>query len=129
MKSLFIDHNYYKFPDEIQTIEQFAKYLNDNYNSFIKLTEYRDENCCEPYYIAEETEEKYLNISAIDFFCEKEITVLSKDEYDNRLRKVISEKCVHCVHYIDDFPEENLDNHRGNINLDGYCWRFEKKSE
>lgn len=131
MKALFIDHNYYKFPEGIESVEQFAKHLNKNFNSFIKLTEYRDENCREPYFITEETEEKFMNVSTINFFCERDITILTKAEYDEKLKKLIDQKCIHCVNYEDDKEDDEykLENFRNHLDLNGYCWRFEKKSE
>lgn len=126
MKAIYIDHEYYQFPDGIQSIEQFAKFLNENYNSFIKLTQYSDENCREPYFIEEETLEKYLNVSDINFFHEKEITLLSKTEYDERLTKIVKEKCVNCENYIEDGAELDLKGHRNKISLDGECFFYSK---
>ena len=68
MKVLAIDYAYFKYPDNIGSVDEFAKYLNNNYNSFIKLTEYCDENCVEPYFIESETKEVYVNPSRIKAF-------------------------------------------------------------
>ena len=42
-------------------------------------------------------------------------------------KKVVSEKCVDCVHYQEDAEGDNLKGHREKISLDGECWGYEKK--
>ena len=58
---------------------------------------------------------------------EAEIYMLSKDEYDERLLKVISEKCVHCIHYSEDVCEQDYESHIEHISLNGECYGFEKQ--
>ena len=65
MKILEIDYDYYYYPQDISCIEDFIKYANDNYNSFIKLTRFETENCAFPYFIGEETKEVYVNIDTM----------------------------------------------------------------
>lgn len=130
MKAIVLNNiNYCKYPEGIENIEQFVDYCNKHYNSFIKLIKYSEENCCSPYFIENEFEEIYLNISSIHRIHEEEITILSKAEYDTRLRKVVAEKCIYCVNYESEASEDDLKGHRGNISLDGECFYFEKKSE
>lgn len=130
MKAIVLNNiNYCKYPDGIQNIEQFVNFCNQHYNSFVKFTKYSEENCCSPYFIENEFEETYLNVSLIRLIHEEEITILSKEEYDERLKNVVATKCINCVNYESEALEDDLKGHRGNISLDGECFYFEKKSE
>lgn len=129
MKILEIDYNYYYFPNDIFNIEEFIEYVNSNYNKFIKLIGFETENCTFPYFIKEETKEVYLNIANIDKISESEVTLLSRLDYDARLKEIVKKKCVDCVYYEEDSEGDNLKGHRGKISLDGECWGFEKKDE
>ena len=47
-----------------------------------------------------------------------------RDEYIERLKSVIKEKCINCEYYIDDCDFES---HLEKIDLDGNCYGFERK--
>ncbi len=121
MKSLKLDYNYFQFPTQTPTIEQFIEIVNENPNKFIPLVEYLQDNCVEPYFIQSETEKKYINPSLVRSIQECDITVLSKNEYDRRLALVIQEHCLDCVDYKDDDFDDNMLGHREKISLDGKC--------
>ncbi|MEF2920492.1 MAG: hypothetical protein U0O22_08535 [Acutalibacteraceae bacterium] len=127
MKILEIDYDYYYYPQNISCIDDFIKYANNNYNSFIKLTRFETENCAFPYFIREETKEVYVNVATMEKITETEITVLPRLDYDIRLEQVVKKKCIDCVHYEEDAEGDNLKGHREKISLDGECWGYEKK--
>ena len=127
MKILEIDYDYYYYPQNISCIDDFIKYANNNYNSFIKLTRFETENCAFPYFIREETKEVYVNVATMEKIIETEITVLPRLDYDIRLEQVVKKKCIDCVHYEEDADGDNLKGHREKISLDGECWGYEKK--
>ncbi len=128
MKILEIDYDYYYYPQNISCIDDFIKFANDNYNSFIKLTRFETGNCAFPYFIREETKEVYVNIATMEKITEVEVTVLCRLDYDIRLEQVVKKKCVDCVHYEEDAEGDNLKGHREKISLDGECWGYEKKN-
>ncbi len=128
MKILAIDYDYYYYPEGIASIDDFITYVNEHYNSFVKLTRFETANCAFPYFIDEDVAEVYINISTIKSFYEAEVTVLPRGEYDARLAQVIKDKCVNCTHYEEDLDGDNLLGHRGQITLDGECWNFERKT-
>lgn len=129
MKFLRIDYHYYEFPQNISSIDEFASYASQNYNSFIPLIQYRMDNCTFPYFIAEETEKVYLNVANIRQIYSEEATIIpTRKEYDDRLNLIIQKKCIHCKHYEEDADGENLSGHREKITLDGECFMFEKKN-
>ncbi len=71
----------------------------------------------------------YLNISKMDIISEEDATVLTRAEYDCRLKQVVAEKCVHCSRYSEDCEDDDLHGHRGMISLDGVCCMFDKIEE
>ena len=120
---------YYKLPDGIESVKEFVSYLNGHYNSFVELWQFIEEGCSAPYFIEEElkTEKQYVNVATIHRVAEGVVTVLSRCEYEEKLRKVVSEKCIHCQNYVDDGCTD-LGSYFEKINLDGYCPGFEKRS-
>ena len=127
MKIIEIDYDYYYYPQDISSMDDFIAYLNGHYNSFVKLTRFETENCAFPYFVEEETKEVYVNISKMQKITEADATVLSRSDYDARLEQVVNKKCIDCVYYKVDTEGDNLKGHRNKINLDGECWQFEKK--
>lgn len=121
--------NYCKYPDGIHNIKEFVAYLNLNYHSFVALEMLEEENCVAPFFITDQTPIKleYWNPMHMRCVNEAEIYMLSKAEYDERLLKVISEKCVHCAHYSEDACEQDYQSHREHISLNGECFGFEKQ--
>ena len=120
---------YCKFPKGINNITEFIEFLNENYHSFIELEFLIEEGCVAPFYIEEDLkiEKQYWNPSNIRLVKEAEAYILRRWEYEEKLKKVVSEKCVDCVHYQEDAEGDNLKGHREKISLDGECWGYEKK--
>jgi hypothetical protein len=120
---------YCKFPKGINNITEFIEFLNENYHSFIELEFLIEEGCVAPFYIEEDLkiEKQYWNPSNIRLVKEAEASILRRWEYEEKLKKVVSEKCVDCVHYQEDAEGDNLKGHREKISLDGECWGYEKK--
>lgn len=126
MKALEINCEYYCFPQGVSCIEDFVKYANEHYNSFVELVLLESVNCCFPYFIEEEKKQEFVNIATAKSIREAEVTVLSRSDYDLRLQQVINTKCINCIHYEDDTEEDNFKGHRGKLSLDGECWCYEK---
>lgn len=118
---------YCKFPNEVKSLPEFVAYLNAHYHSFIKLDFYVENKCVAPYFLSNATETHYVNPSHIRQVKEVEIHLLAQEEYDEKLAKVVSEKCVRCMHYTEDDCDWNLDPFCEHINLDGECYGFERK--
>lgn len=135
MKSLKVavinNINYCKFPEEVNDIKEFIEFLNKNYNSFFELEFLVEEGCVAPFFIEEDlkTETQYWNASSIRLVKESEVSILRRWEYEEKLKKVIQEKCVHCIYYSEEVCEENLKSHIEHIDLIGECYGFEQKKE
>lgn len=120
---------YCKFPKGIRNIEEFVKYLNENFCSFVELEFFIEEGCVAPFYIEEDlkTEKQYWNPSNIRNIKETEVSILGRREYEEKLKKVISEKCIHCANYSEDTCDQDFKSHIEHIDLNGDCYGFEKK--
>ena len=120
---------YCKFPDGISNMKAFANFLNENYHSFVELEFLMEEGCVAPFYIEEDlqTEIQYWNPSSIRLVKEAEVSILPRLEYEERLKKVISEKCIHCANYSEDTCEQDFRSHIEHIDLNGECYGYEKK--
>ena len=127
MKLLKLDSDHYAFPDGIATADEFAKFANDNSQKFVKLTMYSDMHCVAPYFIEEDKKTVWVNLSQITYIEEINGKVMLRVEYERRLRQVVREKCLDCVHFLGD--PDNLDGHYETLSLDGYCWRYENTNE
>lgn len=120
---------YCKFPDGINNITEFIKFLNENYHSFVELEFLIEEGCVAPFYIEEDLkiEKQYWNPSNIRLVKETEVSILRRWEYEEKLKKIVAEKCVHCVNYSEDTCEQDLKSHIEHIDLNGECYGYEKK--
>ena len=120
---------YCKFPNGINNIKDFIEFLNGNYHSFVELEFLIEEGCVAPFYIEEglKTEKQYWNPSNIRLVKAVEVFILRRWEYEEKLKKVIAEKCVHCVNYSEDVCEQDLKSHIEHIDLNGECYGYEKK--
>ena len=130
IKVALINHGQYcKFPNGINNIKDFIEFLNGNYHSFVELEFLIEEGCVAPFYIEEDlkTEKQYWNPSNIRLVKEAEVSILRRWEYEEKLKKVIAEKCVHCVNYSEDACEQDLKSHIEHIDLNGECYGYEKK--
>lgn len=131
MKVLFLDYSYIMYPEGISSLEQFIGYANKHFNEFVKFTKLSTENCRPPYFIKEDVETVYINLSKMASISEYEVkAILPKEEYKERLKKIVAEKCVHCTSYTEvTDPDENLSGHWHNISLDGVCYGFDPIKE
>ena len=132
LKVAFVNNvQYCKFPEGISNIEEFIKCLNGNYHSFVELEMLVEEGCVAPFFIEEDLkiEKQYWNPSAIRNIKESEVFILPRWEYEEKLRKVIAEKCVHCVYYSENKCEEDDISHIEHIDLNGKCYGYENKKQ
>ena len=127
IKLLQLDSNYYRFPEGINTADEFAEYANNSGQKFVKLTLYSGEHSVEPYFIEEDKRTIWVNLSQITYIEEIDGEVLSRIDYERRLRQVVRQKCLDCVNFQGD--PDNLDGHYERLCLDGRCWSYEKRDE
>ena len=127
IKLLQLDSNYYRFPKGINTADEFAEYANNSGQKFVKLTLYSGEHSVEPYFIEEDKRTIWVNLSQITYIEEIDGEVLSRIDYERRLRQVVRQKCLDCVNFQGD--PDNLDGHYERLCLDGRCWSYEKRDE
>ncbi len=127
IKTAHLNINPVKYPQGITTLEEFVQFLNTTTDTFVKLEVYNEDDCVDPFFIEGKTKTIYFNLHSVRHITEETIHILSKEEYDARLKEVIAQKCIHCAHYSPDVCEEDFNSHRNHINLNGECYSFEKK--
>ena len=127
MKILEMDYDYYYYPENITCIKDFIDLANQQYNSFIQLTQFETERCVFPYLIKEDTTQVYVNVANLNKIQEVEATVLCRLDYEAKLEQAVKNKCTDCIHYEEDLEEENLEGHRGKLSLDEKCPWYQKK--
>lgn len=126
-KLIKLDSDYYEFPENINSIEEFVEVVNKSDNMFIKMVMYLEDNCVAPYFILEDKKSIYINFNKVTYIEEIDVEILPRAEYELRLRKKVLEKCCYCARFKGDY--DNLTGHYDRLRLDGYCWGFEEKEE
>jgi hypothetical protein len=119
---------YCKFPEGITCITDFIKFLNENYHSFVELECLIEEGCVAPFFIEEDLkiEKLYWNPSHIRLVKAGVAYILPRDEYEAQLKKVIQEKCVHCINFGAVLCEQDHKPHIEHIDLNGECYGYAK---
>lgn len=124
MKILLLDGLPCLYPDDISSIEEFIDYINENFMSFIPMNEFLLDNCVYPYLVEEDVRVRYINMSLVKSILEDDVEVLSRYEYDERLKELQEEICVNCKNYSENLDGDNLEGHRDEMRLDGFCPNF-----
>lgn len=128
MKVIKIGYDYYKYPEGMDDVASFCQSLNDG-KLFRPMTLYLRDNCVFPYLVEEDTKEIHINFSCVGAFYEEEATVLSREEYDHRLKLLMKEICVNCADYVENPLGDNMSGHRDKMCLDGNCDHFVPKEK
>ena len=129
MKALILDCDYFLFPERISNIDEFVKFINDKYHSFVKMVRLKKDNCVPPYFIEGDVEDVYVNIAEITEITSEEIFIISEEEYMARLKEIVETKCINCTSYEEEADEDSLKGHREHISLDGDCFFYKKVKE
>ncbi|NTW72845.1 MAG: hypothetical protein HGA49_11485 [Eubacteriaceae bacterium] len=121
MKALVIDLEYYYYPDEIVSIEEFVECAGNCTNRFVKLRQISTENCIAPYFIDTDVSDCYINLNLVNKISETEIFVLTKKEYDEKLTECVSQICNDCIYFKEDNEREDLNGFRDKLDLNCHC--------
>ena len=79
MKALFIDDEYFYYPEGVSNFAELKDYLKNNYSSFVELTKIDSTRVVPPYFIKEYTNKTYVNLQQTKFIEEVDISVMRKD--------------------------------------------------
>ena len=123
MKVLSFGGEFYLYPSDIKNIDEFADFLENSDKKFIKMRKLFEEKCVSPYYIFEEIKEVWVALAAIDEFCEAEVVVSNRDDYEKMLNTIKKKLCARCEEKdrcLSDVKEE----YREKLCLDGSCFEF-----
>lgn len=125
MIAFYYDENYYLVPKEYANFNQFKASLVPN--STIALQCLKQNNCLAPYFVEEEIENVILMIKDPTRIFKVEITILTREKYDEKLRKLVKKTCVGCKRYGNDFND--LTGHHQELTLDNVCKLKELSNE
>lgn len=127
MKILQLDDSYFRFPDGMDSVEEFVDFVNSDSPKFTKMIMLSDDHSVAPYFIEEERKVVHVNCSQVKVIEEIDGHVMPRAEYKRRLLDVVRKKCVTCAHFNGNSDE--LVGHYERLRLDGYCWGYEKMQD
>ena len=129
MKALFIDDEYFYYPEGVSNFAELKDYLKNNYNSFVELTKNDSTRVVPPYFIKEYTNKTYVNLQQTKFIEEVDISVMSKEDYTTSLNNAMDEICVHCDNFNHDKRYCECGDVQDTLCLNGKCDLFSKDEE
>ena len=129
MKALFIDDEYFYYPEGVSNFAELKGYLKDNYSSFVKLTKIDSTRVVPPYFVKEYTDKTYVNLQQAQFIEEVDISVMSKEDYTTSLNNAMDEICVHCDNFNQDKRYCECSDIQDTLCLNGKCDLFSKDEE
>lgn len=75
-KAIYLNGEYFLFPQGVTSAREFAGFLGANFNRFILLTKLDDDVKQFPYFLEGRKKEVYVNVHAIKQFEEVEIEIV-----------------------------------------------------
>lgn len=123
MKVLAINGDFYLYPANVSSVDEFADFLENSDKKFIKMRKLFETKCVSPYYIFEEIKEAWLSVANIDEFCEAEVVVSNRDDYEKMLNGVKKKLCARCEEKDNCFSDPK-EEYREKLCLDGSCFEF-----
>ena len=129
MKALFIDDEYFYYPEGVSNFAQLKDFLKNNYNSYVELTKIESTRVVPPYFVKEYSNKTYVNLQQAKFIEEVEISVMSKEDYTTSLNNAIDEICVHCDNFDQDKRYCECGDIQDTLCLNGKCDIFSKIEE
>ena len=112
MKALFIDDEYFYYPEGVSNFAELKDYLKNNYSSFVELTKIDSTRVVPPYFIKE-----------------VDISVMSKEDYTTSINNAMDEICVHCDNFNHDKRYCECGDIQDTLCLNGKCDIFSKDEE
>lgn len=129
MKALFIDDEYFYYPEGVSNFTELKDYLKNNYSSFVELTKIDSTRVVPPYFVKEYTDKTYVNLQQAQFIEEVDISVMSKEDYTTSLNNAMDEICVHCDNFNQDKRYCECGDIQDTLCLNGKCDLFSKDEE
>ena len=124
MKVLFIDGEYFYYPNGVNNFEEFGDFLQENYSSFVKFTKLYEDRTVPPFFIDEYSKEAYVNIQRINTVEEVEVSVMTKEDYKTSLNNAIDEVCSGCDNYLRGSKSCECGEIQNNLFINGICELF-----
>lgn len=128
-QAFFYENQYYLLPKDIPDVDALVKQYGDGTPFTVQLLTEKD--CMPPYFASDAIKRRKLRLKPNAPLYPVEVEVLTRKEYNARLRALVSSYCEGCPGFtpLDD-SEESLDGHHAEIALSGECFlRAEHLSE
>ena len=124
MRVLYIDGDYYYYPNGISDLDTLSDFLNKNYSSFIKLTRLDSDHTVPPFFIDEFKSQVILNVSSCSTVEEVTVTIMSRDDYSTSLKNAVDEVCMACDSFNPEKRTCDCGEIQENMCLNGKCDAF-----
>ena len=124
MKALFIDGEYFYYPENVKNFEELEVFLQEHYNSFVKFKKLSEDRTVPPFFIDEDSKIAYVNIQRINTVEEAEVSVMTKEDYKTSLNNAIDEVCSGCDNYLRGTKSCECGEIQNNLCLNGICELF-----
>lgn len=124
MKALYIDCEYYYYPEGVKDFTQLKSFIDKNYNSYVLLNKLSSDITVPPFFVNEYSTSVYVNLANCQTIEEKEITVMSKEDYTTSLNNAVDEICTSCDSFIRENRTCDCGDIQTNLCLNGVCEMF-----
>lgn len=124
MKVLYIDGDYFLYPEDVKDFNSLKDYINKNYSSFVQLTKLSSDRTVPPFFIDEYSKQVYVNFSGCQSVEETDVTIMSKADYKTSLNNAIDEVCAACDSFIPGERRCDCGELQNNLCLNGTCEVF-----
>ncbi len=124
MKALMIDCEYFYYPEDVNDFSSLQNFINDHYNSFVKMTKLSCDRTVPPFFVKEYAKDVYINLSEISTIEEVNINLMTKEDYKTSLNNAIDEVCVSCDNFVSQKKRCECGEIQENLCLNGKCELF-----
>ncbi|MBE5759600.1 MAG: hypothetical protein E7332_06180 [Clostridiales bacterium] len=126
VRAFYYKGHYYLYPKKYPDYNSFLVYLAEN--KAVNVTELRFHKCLPPYFAEDGMTKTDIFIENENDIIDRDVFLLSRAEYDERLREKVCAICPGCLRYGGD--AEDLTGHHEEMTLDGKCFfRVTKETE
>lgn len=119
--AFFYNARYYLFPEGCSDVAELLEKYGNGEAFYTK--ELVEKKCMAPYFVTDYIKDKKIKLSKKKHVYPCEVELLSMQEYNVRLRKLVCEHCVGCPGYTPiDENDSSLEGHHEELTLDDVCF-------
>lgn len=122
VKAFYYEGRYYLLPAQDSSVAQFRSRLYDGVS--LELTELCQVRCMAPHFTMDNFAQRLITIKDCRRIYPVDAYVMPAKEYDERLGKIVEDKCPGCMRYEND--SSDLSGHHQEVSLSGQCLEREE---